>query len=142
MRRLAAALALAMLAAAACAGDPSASGEPEVDRLTAVALQRTGGFAGTQDEVVVQPDGRWTRGGRPGSATGRLTADRNDTLTRMTADPALRAEATRTSPKAGCVDAFDYLLTVGDTRVAWQDCDAAPPAVAGRIARFLLDSTK
>jgi hypothetical protein len=88
----------------------------------------------------VQPDGTWGRAGS-GTSAGRLPADRNDLLTRMAADPALRAEATRTAPEPVCADAFVYTLRVDDIRVAWTDCGARQPGVASRIARFLLEGT-
>jgi hypothetical protein len=104
-------------------------------------VQRTGGIAGVQDEVTVQPDGSWGRAGSGTATRGRLPGDRNATLTRMAADPALRAEATRTSPDGACADAFEYTVSVGDVRVGWTDCGETPPPAASRIARFLLDGT-
>ena len=149
MRSVVAAVALALLAAAGCAGPSSAgpsspgpsSPGPQVDRPGLVTVQRTGGIAGVQDEVTVQPDGSWGRAGTGTATRGRLPADRNATLTRMAADPALRAEATRTSPDSACADAFEYTVSIGDVRVGWTDCGETPPPVASRIARFLLDGT-
>ena len=156
MRRLAAAIVLAVLPLAACSSGsgggggasggggagsagPTASGAPP-----AVSLQRFGGIAGNRDEITVRPDGSWRRTARVGgTTTGTLSADRRDELSRMAAEPMLRAEATRTVPESDCADAFDYSLTVGATRIAWRDCGPAtrPPATASRIARFLLEST-
>ena len=141
MRRIAAVLTLAVLTTTACADGPLPSGEPQADRLVPVTVQRSGGIAGVQDELTVQPDGSWGRAGRGAGTAGRLSADRNDTLTRMVADPALRAEAGRTAPRPACADALEYVLTFGEIRVAWQDCGTTPPPVANRIARFLLDGT-
>ena len=109
-----------------------------------MSLQRFGGIGGNRDEITVQPDGSWRRTARVGgTTTGTLTADGRDQLSRMAAEPTLRAEATRTVPESDCADAFDYSLTVGATRIAWRDCGSAtkPPATASRIARFLLEST-
>jgi hypothetical protein len=142
MRSVVAAVALAVLAAAGCARAGQApSAEPQVDRLGPVTVQRTGGIAGVQDEVTVQPDGSWGRAGAGTATRGRLPADRNATLTRMAADPALRAEAARTLSNGDCADAFEYTVSVGDVRVAWTDCGATPPPVASSIARLLLDGT-
>jgi hypothetical protein len=151
MRSAVAAVALALLAAAGCAGPSSArpssagpssagpsGGGPQVDRLGPVTVRRTGGIAGVQDEVIVQPDGTWGRAGSGAATRGRLPADRNATLTRMAADPALRTEATRTTPAGTCADAFEYTVLVLDIRVMWTDCDALTPPVASRIARFVL----
>jgi hypothetical protein len=161
MRRLAAAIVLAVLPLAACspgggsggggsggggAGGGAGSGGSTASEApaSAVSLQRFGGIAGNRDEITVQPDGSWRRTARVGgTTTGTLSADRRDELSRMAAEPMLRAEATRTVPESDCADAFDYSLTVGATRIAWRDCGPAtrPPATASRIARFLLEST-
>jgi hypothetical protein len=156
MRRIAAAIVLAALSLAACspgggsgsgAGGGSGSGGSTASGAApppVVSLQRFGGIGGSRDEVTVRPDGSWRRIARVGSVTtGTLTADRRDELSRMAAEPMLRAKATRTVPESDCADAFDYSLTVGATRVAWRDCGSAttPPATASRIARFLLEST-
>jgi hypothetical protein len=139
MRSVVAAVALSLLTAAGCGrGDRPPTAEPQVDRLAPITVQRTGGIAGVQDEVIVQPDGSW---GRTVGAGGRLPPDRNAALTRMAADPALRAEAARTPGEGDCADAFEYTVSVGELRVWWTDCDEIPPPVASRIARLLLDGT-
>jgi hypothetical protein len=141
MRRVAVALAVVVLAAA-CGGDrPPSSGGPPADPRGPITVQRTGGIAGVQDEVTVQPDGSWGRTGTTAGTSGRLSADRNATLTRLAADPELRVEAARTTPDDGCADAFEYTLSVGDLRVEWTDCGATRPPVASRIARFLLEGS-
>ncbi len=142
MRSVVAAVALAVLTAAGCArGGQPPGAEPPADRPGPVTVQRTGGIAGVQDEVTVQPDGSWGRAGRGPATRGRLPADRDATLTRMAADPALRAEAARTPTDSGCADAFAYKVSVGDVRVGWTDCGTTPPPVASGIARLLLDGT-
>ena len=149
-RRLAAAVLLAALPLAGCGGSAgSTPGSPPDPPATAAAptvtLQRGGGIAGVRDTVTVQPDGSWRRTAGTGPAgTGTLPAGQRDRLARMAADPALRAEATRTVPETECADGFDYRLTAGDTEVAWRECGSAttPPPVAGQIAALLLTSTK
>jgi hypothetical protein len=142
MRSLVAAVALVVLTTGGCArGGQPPSGGPQVDRIVPITVERTGGIAGVQDEVTVQPDGSWGRTGKASPSRGRMPADRNDTLTRMAADPALQAEAARSSPESACADAFEYTVSVGAVRVAWTDCGATPPPVASRIAQFLLDGT-
>ncbi|HEY6744700.1 MAG TPA: hypothetical protein VI357_03175 [Mycobacteriales bacterium] len=153
-RRLAAAVLFAALPLAGCSGSAGSGPDspPEPTATTAataaarpVALQRGGGIAGVRDAVTVQPDGSWRRTGKTGPArTGTLSPDQRARLARMAADPALRAEATRTVPESDCADGFDYRLTAGDTTVAWRECGSAatPPPVAGRIAAFLLNGTK
>ena len=142
MRSVVAAVALVVLSAAGCAGgaEPPIGG-PQVDRVAPVTVQRTGGIAGVKDEVTVQPDGSWGRTGTASPSRGRLPADRNETLTRMAADPALQDEAARTPSDSGCADAFEYVLSVGAIRVTWTDCGTSPPPAASSIARFILSGT-
>jgi hypothetical protein len=147
-RRLAVAVLLAALPLAGCGSDGPASDGPSPQSGTAaartIALQRFGGIAGNRDAVTVQPDGSWRRTGKTGPATtGALSADQQARLTRMAANPGLRAEATRTVPEIECADGFDYTLTAGSTKVAWRECGTAtkPPAIARSIASFLLNST-
>lgn len=145
-RRIAAAVLFAALPLAGCGG-PAADAPADAPATAAaqpVALQRGGGIAGVRDAVTVQPDGSWRRTGRTGPAgTGTLSADQQARLARMAADPALRAEATRTVPESTCADGFDYRLTAGGSTVTWQECGPGGtlPPVAGSIAAFLLGST-
>jgi hypothetical protein len=153
-RRLLIPLALVALPLAGCGGSPgSGAAAPATATATpapatatpAVALQRSGGIAGTRDAVTVQPDGSWRRTAKTGSpSTGTLSADQQARLARMAADPALHSEATRTVPEVECADGFDYQLTAGGTKVAWRECGSAtkPPAVASGIAALLLKSTE
>ncbi len=160
MRRLAAVVLLAALPLAACGGSPgppsagpttstgattptTSTGATGTAAAEPVALQRSGGIAGSRDAVTVQPDGSWRRTAKSGSPrTGTLSAEQRDRLTRMAGDPALRSEATRTVPEIECADGFDYRVTAGGTKVAWRDCGSTkPPAVASGIAALLLNST-
>lgn len=103
-------------------------------------MVRTGGFAGVQDTLVVQPDGRWRRTRRTAAAaSGQLTAPQREELRRLAADPRLAAEATRTRPPTRCRDAFSYTVTVAGTTVGYVDCPADPdrPAAAVEVVRLL-----
>jgi hypothetical protein len=152
MRRLVAAVLLAAALPLAGCGGPGAdspadapTGAPASAAPRPVALQRSGGIGGNRDAVTVRPDGSWRRTARTGApSTGTLPADQQARLARMAADPALRAEATRTAPEPDCADGFDYRLTAGSTTVAWRECGSATtrPAIASGIASFLLDSTR
>jgi hypothetical protein len=142
MRRLAAAIVLAVLPLAACSsgsgggtgggGSGTGSGGSTASEAPApaVSLQRFGGIAGNRDEITVQSDGSWRRTARVGgTTTGTLSADRRYELSRMAAEPMLRAEATRTVPESDCAAAFDYSLTVGATRIA---CSRPPAPTSTR----------
>lgn len=106
---------------------------------------RTGGFAGVQDTLVVQPDGRWRRTQRTAPAvSGQLTAPQQEQLRRLAADPRLAAEAARTPPPTGCRDAFSYTVTVAGTTVSYVDCPADPdqPVAAAELVRLLTGATR
>jgi hypothetical protein len=146
MRRLAAAIVLAVLPLAACSpgggsgggsssGGGAGSGGSTASEVPAppVSLQRFGGIAGNRDEITVQPDGSWRRTARVGgTTTGTLSADRRDELSRMAAEPMLRAEATRTVPESDCADAFDYSAIVQRGVVRRADRDPAVHRHRGR----------
>jgi hypothetical protein len=101
-----------------------------------VTLVRTGGFAGLHDRVVIGPDGTWTATDRAGKQrSGRLTDPQRDELRRLAADPRLLHEAARAQDSTHCADAYEYALTVNDTRVSFLDCptDADLPQAARAV---------
>ncbi|MFR9776697.1 protealysin inhibitor emfourin [Micromonospora sp. MS34] len=109
-----------------------------------VVLTKSGGIAGVEETVTVQPDGHWTRGDRSGaSRTGQLSDADLDRLRRLAADPRLPAEATATTPAPMCADAFTYRLTVGDTTTGYEDCppQATPPPATGAVVELLNRAT-
>jgi hypothetical protein len=108
-----------------------------------VVLRRSGGFAGQDDTITVEPDGRWTAVDRAGTRrTGRLAAADLDRLRRLAIDPGL---ANTPAPVKGvhCADALAYRLTVGGITVDWFDCPAVgtPPEAASALATLLLEAT-
>lgn len=150
MRRPAVALALTAAALTACAtggtGGPGGPGTPSgstpgtpAPTAQPVDLLRTGGIAGTRETVRVDPGGTWRRDFAGRSSRGTLSADDRAALTRMAADPALPAEATRPRGSDRCADGYEVSLTVGKTVVRWSECgpDSDRPPVAAQIARLL-----
>jgi hypothetical protein len=134
------ALLLLLFALAGCArsaGNPAGSPTPAPGDV-AVVVHRTGGIAGFDDTVTVEPDGRWTATYRRASArSGQLTDTQSDRLRTLTADPGLSKEAGTSPGTTRCADAFNYTVTVGANRVAYTDCptDKALPPVACAIAQ-------
>jgi hypothetical protein len=125
------------------AGGP-ASGSPSAAQAVRVVLTRSGGIAGLNGTVTVEPDGRWTVVERGGAArTGRLSGSDLDRLRRLAADPRLAAEATRTPGPTECRDAFSYQLTVGGTVSRYIDCpsDAQRPPVTAALVELLTRAT-
>jgi hypothetical protein len=144
MRPLAVLLVVLAVPLGGCAGMGAGDPAPPTPAPQTVTVQRTGGIAGNRDTIAVQPDGSWRRTGRGAPGAGTLTADQNDALGRMEADPALAGESARPSGPLECADGYQLSVTVGNTTVRWQDCGSGTslPPIASRIATFLLNSTR
>ena len=139
------ALLLLLVALVGCArhsdppSSPSSPSSPAGD--VTVVVHRTGGIAGFDDTVTVEPDGRWTATSRRASArSGQLTDAQRDQLRTLAADPRLEREAGTGPGKTKCADAFNYTVTVGSRRVAYTDCptDPGPPPAASAIAALVM----
>jgi hypothetical protein len=109
-----------------------------------VTVERTGGFVGVEQSVVVEPDGRWTyrrtRAGAGGGTpqTGRLTDAERTELQGLLANPRLSSEE---AVSGECADGFEYTLVTGPTNLHWVDCGTGAPATAGKIVELLTDAT-
>lgn len=117
----------------------------ETGQLPRISVQRSGGLAGTQDVVEVDPQGVWTATDRNGAGSGgRLTAGQIATLRALIADSRLAGEAGRTPRPSHCSDAFQYVLMTGTARTAYVDCPAdgdqpvASMALVSQVLQFTL----
>ncbi|GAA2394206.1 hypothetical protein Cme02nite_09040 [Catellatospora methionotrophica] len=149
--RIAALVALLSLTTACAPGpaDPGASpspGEASPPGPASVAVHRTGGFAGVDDQITVDPAGVWTATDRARTRkSGELTTSEREQLQALAADPRLDTEATRPTTPPKCADAFQYTVTVdrtggaGTVIVAFTDCpgDENMPAAAAAIANLV-----
>lgn len=100
-----------------------------------ISVQRTGGFAGRRDTVTVDAQGVWTVTDRAGTRrAGSLTADQATAIRILAADPRIVDEADQTRPPTRCRDAYSYVLTVGDTELAFVDCPADPDQPVASLA--------
>lgn len=109
-----------------------------------VVVERTGGIAGVQDTVTVEPDGHWTRGGKRGSpGTGQLTDAQRGQLRTLAGSAKLRDEATRKASTAFiCSDAFHYTVTVGTLKVSYEECGGnTTPETAGQIVNLVMTAS-
>ncbi|MET8833761.1 protealysin inhibitor emfourin [Micromonospora sp. NPDC004540] len=143
---LLAALLTPLAGCAQTGGGPASDGPAPATATPAVpvVLTKSGGIAGLQDTVTVQPDGRWTRVDRAGaSRTGQLSDADLDRLRQLAADSRLAAEATATVPATMCADAFSYRLTVGPTTTGYVDCppQATPPPATAAVVDLLTRAT-
>jgi len=113
-----------------------------------VSLERSGGFAGAIETLIVAANGQWTYAGGRGSkgggkpTGGQLTAAQFSQLQRLLASPKLVQESRIKRGPADCKDGFTYTVTTPDLTVSWQDCSPADqPATAAAIARLLVGAT-
>ncbi|MEU8079634.1 protealysin inhibitor emfourin [Catellatospora citrea] len=111
-----------------------------------VVVHRTGGFAGVDDRITVDPAGRWTATDRAKAGkSGELTTSERTQLQTLAADPRLDTEAARPTTPTNCADAFQYTVTVdrrgghGTVTVAFTDCpgDENLPEAAAAIANLV-----
>ena len=123
---------------------PGASGTTGAAGLPAISVQRTGGFAGVNDSLTVDPRGMWTKTDKTGvQRTGQLAAADLAALRALATDPRLPAEAARTRAPSHCSDAYNYVVTVGAAKVAYTDCpsDADQPAATIALVTRLQQAT-
>jgi hypothetical protein len=115
---------------------------PPASNAAGVTVERSGGFAGVTQVVVVDSAGAWKYqgdGGGSGPVTGKLTSAQRAELRKLLSEPALRQEGGGLDPR--CADAFMYTLVTGSTRVIWTDCGDTSPPTATKIVALLADAT-
>jgi len=118
-------------------GGPGATPGAALPRITIV---RTGGIAGVNDTLAVEPTGAWTATDKAGKQrSGQLTTAQVDSLRPLAADPALAGEAGQSRAPSNCADAFNYVVTVGSERIAYEDCPGPdePVATAKLVAQVI-----
>ncbi|MFC7240971.1 protealysin inhibitor emfourin [Catellatospora aurea] len=160
--RIAALVALLSLTTACTPADPGASPSPvrasspspvgtASPAPAAVAVYRTGGFAGVDDRITVDPAGAWTLTDRSrGTKSGVLTTSEREELQALAADPRLDTEAARPTAPTKCADAFQYTVTVhrmggaGTVTVMYTDCpgDENLPETAAAITALVGNATR
>lgn len=121
----------------------AATSSPSEVTLARLTVERTGGLAGFQDALTVNPDGSWIfEGERSGTTRGQLTAEQRGELARLLAAPAFAVEAQRDVPPGACNDALVYTLRAGGLVVRYDDCpgDGNRPAIAA-VVSFVVSAT-
>jgi len=131
-----------LLAVAGCGAQTSGDPPPESPPSTSyvpVSVHQTGGIAGIDERVTVDPHGAWTKTTRGATTSGRLSGEQRARLQVLATDPRLAAEALRTGTANLCADAFTYTVTVAAVTVKYGDCGADPeqPQAAMAIVAFL-----
>jgi hypothetical protein len=149
LTRLVVPFAMVLLAAplSACAGGTATPGAASptgsaTAPATTVTLTRTGGLAGVNEQVTVEPDGSWTYVGRSGKDSGRLGAADLATLVRLVTDPGLAGAGASPTP-GSCADGFTYRLSAGDVSTGAVDCGtlAAQHPTLAQVVDLLVRAT-
>lgn len=116
---------------------PPAPAGPAGTSLTGtVTMQRSGGFAGVMQSVVIGADGAWTFTDRRAGTVrhGQLNPFQRQRLAQVLTDPALARQAATVSTSVGvCSDGYLYQITWGSQRTRLMWCGSVgnhPAAVA------------
>jgi hypothetical protein len=94
----------------------------------AVTITRTGGFAGVNQTITIQPNGDWVYSGRGKNEQGTLAPGVVASLGSVVSQPAFLTEM-RTKPDGVCADAFHYAVTIGTESTSFEDCLVERPMV-------------
>ncbi|GAB3874801.1 hypothetical protein GCM10027610_144150 [Dactylosporangium cerinum] len=104
----------------------STSAAPNVGD-TLLVFTRTGGLAGTNDRLVVRPDGGWTLTTKSGSKEGKLTAAELAAL-KSTLDQVGFSKLPKVNDNSNVADGYTYSVSYGGDQVVAKD-GAVPAAL-------------
>ena len=94
-----------------------------------VTITRTGGIAGVNQTIIIQPNGDWVFTGRGGKKEqGTLAPSVVIGLGGVVSQPAFLDEM-RLKPNGACADAFHYAVTIGTESTSFEDCLVERPMV-------------
>jgi hypothetical protein len=128
-------VALVVMSACASTSSPGTGTSSPTSGLPHLTVHRSGGIAGVSDTLTVEPSGAWSATDKAGHQRhGQLTAGQIGTLTPLTTDPRLAAEATRATGRSQCADAFNYTVAVANLQIAYTDCPADPDQPTATMA--------
>ncbi|WP_327005221.1 hypothetical protein OHA72_61225 [Dactylosporangium sp. NBC_01737] len=110
---------------AASASASSAASQNVGDTL--LVFTRTGGLAGTNDRLVVRPDGSWTLTTKSGSKEGKLTAAELTAL-KSTLEQVGFSKLPKVNSNGNVADGYKYSISYGGDEVVAED-GAVPTAL-------------
>jgi hypothetical protein len=117
----------------------SAPASSSTDQPLPLTLSRTGGIAGVQDQVKIDPDGTATvthRAGKPTTTT--LPAKQLAALRGLLADPALAREAKAVDGAGTCADGFQYNLRTPALTIKTTDCGRSKQPTLAKVITLVL----
>jgi hypothetical protein len=94
---------------------------------TLLVFTRTGGLAGTNDRLVVRPDGAWTLTSKSGTKEGKLTAAELAAL-KSTLDQVGFSKLPKVNTNGNVADGYKYSVSYGGDEVVAED-GAVPTAL-------------
>jgi len=107
------------------AGTSSAASQNVGDTL--LVFTRTGGLAGTNDRLVVRPDGSWTLTTKSGTKEGKLTAAELAAL-KSTLEQVGFSKLPKVNNNGNVADGYKYTISYGGDEVVAED-GAVPTAL-------------
>ena len=107
------------------AGTSGGAGQNVGDTL--LVFTRTGGLAGTNDRLVVRPDGSWTLTTKSGTKEGKLTAAELTAL-KSTLDQVGFLKLPKVNDNSNVADGYTYSISYGGDEVVAKD-GAVPAAL-------------
>ncbi|MET7420712.1 hypothetical protein [Dactylosporangium sp. NPDC005555] len=122
----------AVTSAPASAPSSASAGASQNAGDTLLVFTRQGGLAGTNDRLVVRPDGAWTLTTKAGTKEGKLTPAEVTTL-KSTLDGVGFAKLPKESGSTNVMDGYTYSITYGGHEVVAKD-GAVPAALQPVIA--------
>lgn len=146
LTRAAPMLATVLLAVTACASDAAPGAEPAISAARGgppalVTIDRSGGFAGIHQRMVVDESGAWTVTGPAGAErTGRLSPDQLGSL-RQLIDGTSWAGGSRSPSPAECPDGYVYVVAVGRQTATADDCTLDGLPALGAIVTSVTNAT-
>jgi hypothetical protein len=108
----------------------------------ALRLTRTGGLAGVNQAITIQPNGAWSYSTEGTVAqSGTLDPAQTAALRALVTDPVFRTELSQVEPDPNCADGFKYTLSIAAESAAWEDCGGAPRPSLDRTIDLITQAT-
>jgi hypothetical protein len=114
-------------AQAPASGPSTSAGTSQNVGDTLLVFTRTGGLAGTNDRLVVRPDGAWTLTSKSGTKEGKLTAAELAAL-KSTLDQVGLSKLPKVNDSSNVADGYTYSVSYGGNEVVAKD-GAVPAAL-------------
>ena len=144
--------AIALLAVTACGAgtaglagpgtSPNQTAAPSGPLPALVTIDRSGGFAGIRQRIVIEKTGAWTVTGPAGAVrTGLLPPDQVGSLRKLIDGTTWWAGSSRPPSPADCPDGYVYVVAIGEHTATADDCALDRLSTLGEIVTLLIGAT-